>query len=332
MTGNRREQILRRYLLSDFSLNPFFESVSIAKIYDYSCLRPSFVVSKSCVVIVSVVTLSADSSKYNSTIFEDVFYPKVQSSMGSSRLFLTSMNNSHALEILYLGKGDVNLPPENVNQSQQSAILIGSIVGSVVVGLAFISLAAWIIYRRRKRVSTKESLDISDDFELVEDPDTPFMDSANQSKTSQIVLLNSTAEPGVTTDLFIGRSDEISVENDDRSTVSELIANPSTAESDLIVSKIIPPTIDDEINFNESDASTIDDEMVQELENLIRADDWEGITTEALDDSSVSATDDYPDSNFSKEELQEIVRYGEWEELSKSSMSLGGTDISSEIK
>jgi hypothetical protein len=64
-------------------------------------------------------------------------------------------------------------------------------------------------------------------------------------------------------------------------------------------------------------------------------DDWEGISPD-VENLSVSDKEDNmsrlmddPDSAFSKEEVQSMIRNGEWEKLSKASASLEGTDISS---
>jgi hypothetical protein len=350
-SSNQRRSL--RHLASDLSLAPFLDSVTVVKVYDYSCL-PSFVISKSCVVIVSAVALSADASKYNSTSFENAVYPRMQLSMGTNNLFLNMMNNSHALEILYLGNGDINLPDAPNKAQSQSAILIGSIVGSVVVGLAFLFIMAWIIYRRSQRKSAKQEMD-PDEFELVEDPDTPFMDSP-ASPSRHDILPPSTFLNDTSTKIHAGSPSETERMNDhlddpqledqveikplygvhDQTSVpTDNVLNSSTAESDLIVSRIKNQYSKDELSFDDSDASSIDDEMIQALENLIRVDDWEGISPD-VENLSVSDKEDNlsrlmddPDSTFSKEEVQSIIRNGEWEKLSKASASLEGTDISS---
>lgn len=409
LSGNDRRESLSRYLSTNINLNRFFDSVTYSRVYDYSCL-PSFVVSKSCVVIVSVVTLSADASKYSNVVFEDLVYPKVQSSMGSSSLFLSAMNNSHSLEVLYLGKGDIVLPSENLNQSQQSAVLIGSIVGSVVVGLVFIFLTVWIIYKRSRRpASVKQGID-SDDFQLIEDPDTPFMilsssvsrerydttsspphNPSQLSSSSTIkspctvirtplvndpsndlilptmtpsrqILSISTTDDHVDNTMSNNADDTDPQEEDDDneyqnirvrihadSIASEDMVSSISAESDFLARIKSLSTKDDSLSVHESDASSIDDEMIQTLESLIRVDDWQGILPldvgmtgsryglgVGYDHLSISSNGDEEGMShvqqsssttttaLSKEEIQSLLRAGEWDKLSKSSKSLTG--------
>ena len=346
--------------MSDLSLAPFLDSVTIVKVYDHSCL-PSFVISKSCVVIVSAVTLSADASKYNSTSFENAVYPRMQSSMGTSRLFLSFMNNSHALEILYLGNGDINLP-DDPNKSE-SGILIGSIVGSVVVGLAFLLIVLWIIYKRSQPKVVKQEID-PDEFQLVEDPDTPFMNSSSAptspnrsdsfplppqllpsysltqlNKNSSEVSENSIppspiAQPKIQLmeETHVAQpQDDDDLEEDEQefirvrpvradSVISEGVVSSITAESDFLARIKGLSSKDDSFSVHESDASSIDDEMIQTLENLIRVDDWQGITSDfEKDQLSLSDRDgnmSQLESTLSMEEVQSIIKTGEWEKLS----------------
>ena len=309
------------------------------------------------------------------------------------------MNNSHAVEVLYLGDGEIDVPFA-VNKSQ-NAVLIGSIVGSVIVGLAFIFLIAWILYKRSRRKDVKSEGD-PDDFEIVDDvadmpsiespastkrihsPLPPPPSSFNHSPKIATILKDPEAghdddptrehvpEPKMTCTDEVNQRDQDAqgpnnlvdernqdehdhsnlVEDQDQdqdeqyhinlrdgqdqsTTQSEDVVSSLTQESDFIVSRIKRlSSMDDSFSFHNSEASSIDDEMIETLENLIRVDDWQGITPPDFQDNlSISDRDENMStslkqsvSTLSKEDVQSILRTGQWEKLSKSSTGRGGND------
>jgi hypothetical protein len=356
---------------SSISLQPYWDNVTVIKVYDRSCL-PSFNISQSCVVIVSTVFFTADTKQFTNSSLQDAVYPRIGSSMGPSGVFLSLMDNPRAVEVLYLGPGEINLPDDIKPASStgvETPILVGSIVGSVVVGLAFLLVIIWIVYKRSRQGIVKLNMD-PDDFPIEYGLGSPsgiqstpsssrhghslhyishsqiFRSSSSHSHRSDCVLNDSSVNPVTNVhdaclqlDITAGHDGQMTCDGSTSNRSTSLHSYPSQdvssivgSDPDFIISRIKARSSVDNISvLDDSDVSSIDDEMIRTLENLIRVDDWPGIASDIPDDLSVD-NNMVEEESFSKavdyEEVQRMLSSGEWEKLSHSS-SRDGTDWSS---
>jgi hypothetical protein len=319
------------------------------------------------------VFFTADTKQFTNSSLQDMVYPRIGSSMGPSGVFLSLMDNPRAVEVLYLGPGEINLPDDIKPASStgvETPILVGSIVGSVVVGLAFLLVIIWIVYKRSRQGIVKlnmdpEALDDEEEvssFEMISStagPRTisrdPSIQLTNISRSDMVdrvpyMELSPTNVSDERDDPDPDPDPDMNAvppgEADEKNSVSDDVVSSLTVDDSEFVSRmmLIVPTEEAESFLNDSDASSIDDEMIQTLESLIRVDDWQGVTSDVNDDLSLLDENRLKDEAVSMdvgpqvtslsstkvmyEDVQNMLRSGQWE-IRSNAPSREETDVSS---